>query len=199
MSPLWGLRTCKVCSCRLSSLAQDQSRLWLVFAKNWWGASWLPGTCFCTIYHTQIALQLEKKSHDSCSQSSPAMVAGFPPFLVSTPSSRANWQKPSSRCEKGTKETMQTMVKLVDNLPSWSFIKYSFNTHYVLGLGETVVNKTAHTFWYFWFGIICALGSSHLPPVAGRETATYCSFVQSPQLAHGLPPAHILLPSQPLP
>lgn len=45
-----------------------------------------------------------KESHDSCSQSSPAIGPGFPPFLVSTPSSRANWQSPAVSMRKGPRK-----------------------------------------------------------------------------------------------
>lgn len=47
-------------SLAVCSRAQDQSCLWLVFTESWGGASWLPGVCFCIIYHTHSALQLEK-------------------------------------------------------------------------------------------------------------------------------------------
>lgn len=96
-----------------------------------------------------------KKSHDHCSQSRPAIGAGFPPFLVSTPSSRANWPEPSSCCEKGTKETMQSMAKLVDVLPSWSFIKYLLNTRYVLGLGEPVVSESTYVLAFLIWNHLC--------------------------------------------
>lgn len=87
---------------------------------------------------------------------------------------------------------MQGMVKLVETTcHDHHSLSYFFNTRYVLGLGDTVVNRTAHYIPVFL--IWNDLGPWVLPiyfQVQGKKTAPVCPFVQSLQRAH------ILLPSQ---
>ena len=113
MIPTRGVGSCEVARA-VCSLAQHQSCLWLLFTKNWWGASWLPGVCFSIIYHTQSALQLEKESW-----SWQSMKAGhgtnLPLFLVSTPPPRAD-NRPKPRRSQWARhgEAAPRMVRLVE-------------------------------------------------------------------------------------
>lgn len=96
------------------SRAQDQSCLWLVFTESSGGASWLPGVCFCIIYHTHSALQLEKESW-SWQSVKAGHGTSLPLFLVSTPPPRAN-NRPKPRRSQWERhgEAALRMVRLVE-------------------------------------------------------------------------------------